>query len=266
MQIVFNGEFMGHSEAKIGIIEPAVLYGLGCFTTIRLHAGKPRFFDEHWRRFTNNMQQLGIELTLTADTALAQIIELGRLNKVAEGAVRISCHPRYEGVDYMIFVTPPRRADPPAAYRVTLSSWPHPGASPLSAVKHNNYALFRSAHMEARAAEWDECLLADASQHVIEGAISNFFWVDDEQCLCTPSIESGALPGVIRSKVLELFPAIRERTPHVDQLRRATEIFLTNSSFEIKPVNEIDGEKLAGASGEITAKVISSFQEAYPEM
>ncbi|WP_309401059.1 aminotransferase class IV [Cerasicoccus maritimus] len=264
MQIVFNGEFIEHDQAKIGIFEPAVLYGLGCFSTLRLHVGKPRFFDEHWKRFSQNAAEIGLTLKLDPEQIRAQIIELADKNEVTEGSIRFSCHERHEGVDFTIFVTQPRRVDPPATYRVTLSDCPHPGASPLSGVKHNNYALFRAAHLQARAAEWDECLLVNALGEVVEGGISNFFWVDEDQCLFTPPLSSGALPGVIRGKVLELFPAIRELAPQAEQLKQASEIFITNSSFEIKPVHELNGRPLA-APGEITAKVINAFQEAFPD-
>ncbi|WP_309380384.1 aminotransferase class IV [Cerasicoccus frondis] len=265
MKIAFNGELIEHDQAKIGIYEPAVLYGLGCFSTLRLQGGMPRFFQEHWQRFTSNMQALDIQLELDPDKVHEHIVELGRVNEFSEGWVRFSCHPRHEGIDFTIFVTAPRRADPPDLYRLKFSDWPHPGLSPYSAIKSNNYALFRAAHLEARAEEWDECLLSNAHGEVVEGGISNFFWVDEEQCLCTPPLSSGALPGVIRGKVMELFPAIREQSPTREQLLRSPEIFITNSSFEIKPVSTLQDYKLT-APGEITSKVTAAFQAAFPEV
>ncbi|GHB92906.1 aminotransferase class IV [Cerasicoccus arenae] len=264
MQVVFNGEFMPAEEATIGITEPGVLYGEGCFETLRLHQGKPRFFAEHWQRFTQAIQTLGITIDTHTEIVCEQIIGLAQRNQIANGVARFSCHQTQTGADFAIIVSPPRRHPQPASFRVTISQWPHPGPSSYSGIKHNNYALFRAAHQQARADGWDECLLINAQQEIVEGAISNVFWVDEENHMCTPPLGCGALPGIIRARIIKLFPKVVERAPHRDELARAKEVFLTNSSFEIMPVSELDGRRFT-KSAERTTCVMARFQEAYPD-
>lgn len=265
MQVVFNGQRMPEVQARIPVTALGALYGEGCFETIALRHGKPRFFDEHWTRFTESARSLGIELALTPSEFREHAHDLAHHNSVADGVLRLSCHANDNGADWLLMATPPRCHPLPASFKVITSDWPHPGTSPLSPHKHNNYAAFRRAHQQARQAGADECLLCNAKHEVVEGSVSNFFWVNDEDTICTPPLTSGALPGIIRSKILALYPAIIERAPHRDELARAKEIFLTNSLIEIMPVSELNGMALSACPGKLTRRVIESFYHAYPE-
>ncbi len=255
---------MPAAEAKLPALGPAALYGEGCFETLRLDAGQPRFFEQHWARMTDGAKTLGIDPPLDENQARESLITLAKHNGVTDGVGRISLHPGPDHVDCLITAEPPRRWPLPDSFRVTISPWPHPGPSPLSGVKHNNYARFRAAHLQARKAGWDECLLTNQENRVVEGSVSNVFWVDDDEQLCTPPLADGALPGVIRALLIGLFPAIVERAPHTDQLQRAREVFLTNSLFELRPVSAIDEYLLADPPGPLTSKVFAGFQQAYP--
>lgn len=263
MHVIHNGQILPAAEAKIGLTEPGVLYGEGCFETLRLHAGQPRFFAQHWARLADSAQALGLPLAVDESTAESLLMELAVKNGVSEGIGRISLHQTEADADIFIQSTPPRRWPLPESFRVTISDWPHPGPSPLSGIKHNNYALFRAAHQQARTDGWDECLLANHRGEIIEGGISNVFWVDEAGNLATPPCPSGALPGIIRGRIMALYSEIIERTPSRDALMQAREVFLTNSFFEIMPVGELNGQKLA-LPGHITSGVQAAFSKAHP--
>lgn len=265
MQVFHNGQFLPAAEAKIGVTEPGVLYGEGCFETLGLHAGQPRFFAQHWSRLTKAAEALSLPLPLDKAAAKHALIELAARNSVTRGVGRISLHQTVAGADLLIQATPPRRPDLPASFRVMISDYPHPGPSPLSAIKHNNYALFLAAHREARAQGFDECLLANRDGRLIEGAVSNLFWVDEHRNLATPPLSAGALPGVIRGMIQALFPAIVERAPTREQLSRSPEVFLTNSLWEIMPVRELgSAPPLPPCPGPITSRVQNGLREAHP--
>jgi len=265
MQVVLNGRQIPEEQARAAAVAPGLLYGDGCFETIRLAHGKPRFFDEHWQRFHEASQSIGLALDVTPETILEHALKLAHANGVADGVLRLSCHARNHGADWLILATPPRRHPLPTSYHIEISDWPHPGPHPLAAIKHNNYARFREPHRRARENGVDECLLGNAHHEAVEGAVSNLFWVDREGQICTPPLESGALPGVIRAKVLALYPAIIERPAPFHEIRRAPEMFLTNSLIEIMPVASLDHQTLPTCPGDLTRRVIANFRAAYPE-
>lgn len=108
----------------------------------------------------------------------------------------------------------------------------------------------------ARAAGADEGIRLDAEGRAVEGATSNLFAVVAGAVVTAPTA-SGVLPGIVRGRVLaacarEGIPA-REAAIAVDELRGATEVFVTSSLRGVVPVTRLDGA--ARAAGPITARI-----------
>jgi len=122
-----------------------------------------------------------------------------------------------------------------------------------------NILLRQQAH-DRNAAE--AILIKDGL--VTEGAASNLFAVIDGVLLTPPSGPS-LLPGITRDLIIELAKkhhiACEERDIREDELRSASEIWLTSSTREILPVLELDGKPVAnGKSGPIWENMIDIYQ------
>ncbi|MFQ3319017.1 MAG: branched-chain amino acid aminotransferase, partial [Natronomonas sp.] len=83
---------------------------------------------------------------------------------------------------------------------------------------------------------------------VAEGSTSNLFFVDDG-VVKTPA-EGSLLPGITRELVIELaeseeFPVETGRYT-LDNVRSADEAFLTNTTWELRPIETVDGIELGG--------------------
>jgi D-alanine transaminase len=80
--------------------------------------------------------------------------------------------------------------------------------------------------------------------YVTEGAASNLFAVIDG-VLVTPAKNHEILPGITRDVILELAAAnnvaYREDVITLEQLKAASEVWVTSSTREIVPVIELDG-------------------------
>jgi 4-amino-4-deoxychorismate lyase len=83
--------------------------------------------------------------------------------------------------------------------------------------------------------------------------MSNVFIVSESQ-VCTPGITRCGVAGIMRARVLQ---QLREagvncsvRDVEADELRTASEVFLTNSQFGVLPVRRID--ELAFEVGAVT--------------
>ena len=111
-------------------------------------------------------------------------------------------------------------------------------------VKSISYLDNILAKQEAMSQGYDEAILLNTASNVADGAITNIFMVNNN-LIYTPMIADGALPGVIRSILLELnaeFPII-EKSISADELLSADEVFLTNALMGIQPVSQINSTK-----------------------
>jgi branched-chain amino acid aminotransferase len=81
--------------------------------------------------------------------------------------------------------------------------------------------------------------------------ISNLFAIDG-RALITPPVAEGALPGIMRARVLALAKSVDldpvERPLTLADLHSARAVFLTNSIRLIRPVTAIDNVQISQAA------------------
>jgi branched-subunit amino acid aminotransferase/4-amino-4-deoxychorismate lyase len=96
----------------------------------------------------------------------------------------------------------------------------------------------------AQAEGFYDSLRLDIEGALAEACLSNLFFLKDER-LCTPSKESGILPGVVRGRVLEIARNqnmdTKEGRYYPEDLQSADAVFLTNSIAGVVPVVSIEG-------------------------
>ncbi|WP_080506163.1 aminotransferase class IV [Halorubrum sp. BV1] len=144
--------------------------------------------------------------------------------------------------------------DGPAALQTTKTRKPSSRAFPADAKTHN-YLNGILARLELRVTGADEALMLDPEGNVAEGATSNVFF-SDGTALKTPSLDGPVLPGITRRAVIEIAEEegipVEEGAYAPDAVREAEEVFLTNSTWEIRPVATVDGIAVGGTGGERT--------------
>jgi 4-amino-4-deoxychorismate lyase len=89
-----------------------------------------------------------------------------------------------------------------------------------------------------------DCVMLNEKNLVAETSSANIFWVKNGRVF-TPAKSCGILLGCVRKKLLEIAPLkITQKAAKISSLKNADEIFLTNSSFLVLPVDEFLGRKL----------------------
>ncbi|HSK02236.1 MAG TPA: aminotransferase class IV, partial [Kofleriaceae bacterium] len=115
----------------------------------------------------------------------------------------------------------------------------------------------------AREGGADEAVRLDASGRVVEGATCNLFAVHGG-AVATPPVDRGALPGIVRARVLAICAregiGARVRPLSVRELRGAHEVFVTSSLRGVVPVTRIDHVRLA--RGAITERIAAAYVAA----
>ena len=131
----------------------------------------------------------------------------------------------------------------------------------LAGIKHLN----RLEQILA-SSEWDDDeiidgIMLDKDEHVVEGTLSNLFWVSGGN-LFTPDLTDCGVEGIMRHLVLGLAEKMQIRITvghyFIEDLLSADEIFITNSIHGIWPVRQID--QYSFRSGPITKQLMEAIQ------
>jgi branched-chain amino acid aminotransferase/4-amino-4-deoxychorismate lyase len=104
-------------------------------------------------------------------------------------------------------------------------------ASPLSRFKTCNALPYVMAGIAMTQRGAGEMILLDVYGHVAECIASNIFWIK-EHVLCTPSLQSGCIEGIMRKQVLqkahELYIPVQEDLFIKEDLLKAEALFCCN--------------------------------------
>ena len=120
---------------------------------------------------------------------------------------------------------------------------------------------------EGYAAQKDETIMYNARGELTEASSSNVFIVKDG-IVATPMLDHQLLPGISRHIVIESLRAdgliqVEERVVTMDEVHKADEVWITNSSKHIGPVVELDGKPIGdGLVGPVWEKAMTIYEAA----
>ncbi len=123
------------------------------------------------------------------------------------------------------------------------------------------------ARREAEARGADDALLLNTNGDVACASAANLFLLLDG-ALVTPSVGSGALPGILRGLVAaELAPRVGlevvERAVRPEELRAAEEGLLTNALLGVVPLTEVEALPIgSGEPGPMSAELRAELERS----
>ncbi len=237
IRIIHAGERAALDPAQSGFA-----HGYGLFETIRLSGGRLHFWTAHWERLAASAAALGFELPVDADAALQAIRELVRADALGDATIKLSL--LKEQGRFRLYVYSRPTMPVPAVARLQLNGrYPLNEHSLLAGHKTHNYMEAVLLLERCRAASYTDTLRLNTAGQLAETTVANLFFIKSGR-LCTPSLRTGILPGVIRSVIVES-REVEQGVYFPDDMRGADALFLTNSSFGILSVDEVDGEGLS---------------------
>jgi 4-amino-4-deoxychorismate lyase len=223
-----DGELLPLELPAVRSDDSAFAEGRGCYTSVRIHAGRPRFAARHAQRLVHGAAALALGALDAADVERA----LAELAKAAfddgDGVVRLTASRDGDGKLHLVGV--PRALGPELAqWSAQLAAIPHAGPGPHAGLKLTSRLRFALALEIAREGGADEALLLDASGWLVEGARSNLVVVAPGGEAKTPPLARGAVAGVARAIALERVPGLGEHDVAQAELPAATEIIAINA-------------------------------------
>lgn len=276
-KIWINGKFFDPGKAKISVFDRGFLYGDGAFETMRSYAGVVFKLDDHLDRLFKSLKILKIKQPRSKKFLSDAICKSLKINNLLGAYIRLAVT-RGEGrfgightdafVPNVIIVAKEFEGYPEWMFSKGISAGiigVQNEYSVISRIKTQNYLNYILARFDAKEAGFDEAILTNTKGYVTEGATSNIFLVRADKII-TPSLNSGVLPGITRSVIINIAKKlklrIKEKFVSCRELVKADEVFLTNSLAEVLPVTRIDSKTIgSGLVGPLTKLLHISYQK-----
>jgi len=218
-------------------------HGMSIFETLRICRGKLVALDEHLEKLRSACAEFGFRPPPDELATFAPGIEHGMARiYVTAGDGNFRDPLNLGRILLLVEETTAEGSKSPSS--LTISKTPHTVVWP--GFKTGNYWPQIAASRHAAERGSDEMVLINSNQHVISASLANLFAVIDG-LLLTPRVSSGARAGVTRDWVIAQSDVIISDF-HPEQLRTASEVFLTNSAYGIAPIQILEGRPLNSTS------------------
>lgn len=253
--IIFNKNIVPSNQPCIKYNDRGFTLGHGLFETILVKNGSIPVLDYHWKRLEASASIMGIVIPFSyqeLELMIHQLIERNSLQDTLAG-VRLTLT-NGESARGILPSATPQPNFVISAFEHTITSNPDYSATtvsikknehaPSSRIKSTNYLDNILARQEAVSLGYDEAILLNTASNIADGTISNVFMVKNNQ-IFTPHVSDGALPGVIRSILLEEFKSlfsITEKSISLPEILDADEVFLTNALMGIRPLSKLNSK------------------------
>ena len=267
-----NGRYLPHAQAAVSIEDRGYQFADGVYEVCEVRDG--RLVDEtrHMARLDRSLRELRMARPMSAKALSHVLRETVRKNRVRDGIVYVQVTRGVAPRDFPFpaagtrssLVVTSRSFD-----RARLEAQAEKGIDVVTVpdvrwqrVDIKSVALLPNvlAKQIARDKGAREAWMVDGQGCVTEGASSNAWIVTRDGVLVTRPLDTGILPGITRSVVMDEVKAlgikVEERAFTVEEAYAAREAFVTSASQIVMPVVSIDGKSVGnGVPGLITSSL-----------
>jgi branched-chain amino acid aminotransferase len=249
--VSIDGVVVPAERASISVFDRGLLYGDGCFEVLRTWDSVARDLDTHLDRLFETaafLQLKPMERPRLVEAVYRTIGAAGhgehRLRIVlTRGPGRLGAALSDLGPGAAIVIVEPL-TEQPEEMSLAVVDWPLP-RRPGPGHKTLAYLDHVIARELARQRGADDAIRLDPDGHAVEGATCNLFVVSNATVITSPT-DSGALPGIVRGRVLALCAAAGIRT-----------LLRPPGLRGVVPVTCLDGE--LRLRGPLTARLASAY-------
>lgn len=252
-----DGHLIEAGAARIPAVSPGVQVGRGVFESLTVVRGVAFALTRHLRRLADSAAIVGLDVPVGDDVLREAAASVIAAEQDAT-KVRITVSAIDEAPGAVVVVNAVAQPPWPEIARLVVSPYVRNERGPAIGAKTTSYGdnvLVREAALRAGA---DEAVLCDTRGNLSEGTASNLFVVVDDE-VCTPALSNGCLAGVTRALLCEIVPVRVRDDLRVDDLRRASEVFVTSSTRGVHPVVSVDGFAVAQCPGPHTLAAGRAF-------
>lgn len=253
----------GEVNDQVSVYDRGFAYGDGVFETLLVVGAKAPFRNLHWQRLQLGCTRLRINLdeefvNRCVDSALLRLEEVKSDEPiplktsilkiiVTRGVGQRGYKPGNSQPPTMIVQLSEKKSTAINSQGVDVCLCKHrlPINPVLAGIKHLNRLDNVLASMEVDSEQYQEGLVFDAENFLVEGISRNVFLVKNN-VLITPLLDRCGVAGVGRRLIIEKYAdaaglRVEERRVTAEELNQTDEVLLVNSVEGIWPVKSISG-------------------------
>src|SRR5256712_2574466 len=286
MRVYLNGEYLEQARAAVSVDDRGFLFGDGVYEVTRARNGRLFEAGRHLRRLERGLEVLNIAPPPGFEPGGGEGGGGGALLEITDRLLRDNGFMKGDALVYLEITRgaaerthhfPPAGTPPTVFLRTNRLAAPDDvrerGATVITTpdlrwercdLKTVQLLPNVLAKQQAVAAGAFEAVFVRAGI-VTEGASTNVFAVIDGAIRTHPATER-ILPGITREIVLELAGErglrVVQQPITLEQLRDASELFLTSTSTEVMPVARLDGRAVGGGRpGAVARQLHAALRE-----
>lgn len=255
-----NQKLIAEKQAQLSINERGFLFGDGVFETCKIFNGQIYNFKSHQKRLKNGLKNLKISADI--DNLEQNSLKLIKKNQIESGILKISISRGIGSNGYLptnkskplIIIWAKKSRKTPTNITLGISTQ----QTPIKNIgKTHNSLPYILTKIEAQKDGFFDNVMLSSEGKIAEVSSANIFWVKNG-VIFTPDKSCGILNGTIRQKLLQIEPNIKEIAADIAELKKADEIFITNSSLLIAPVSKFLDKKL---TPNLSLKLLKKLQD-----
>lgn len=272
--VYLNGEFMPMDQARIPVMDRGFIFGDGVYEVIPVYSGHPFRLTEHLRRLRQSLAAIRLANPLSDEKWIHLIEELIARNEGDDQSVylQVTRGPARRAHEFPVHVTPtvflmssplttpPREQIESGVACITTTDfrWLKCDIKSVSLLAN---CLLKQMAVDAGVAE----VIMFRDGWLTEGAATNVMIVRGDVVLAPPK-DHLILPGITYDVVLELASAngiaVEQRAVSEQEVRGASEVWITSSTKEVLAVTRLDGKPVAdGKPGPLYQRMIGLYQD-----
>jgi branched-chain amino acid aminotransferase len=253
-RVWIDGQMLRAEEASVSLADRGFTLGDGLFETLLWTGHNVRYFDDHMLRLAASAKAMDINLAHSADAIEAGLSSLAQDADGQVAALRLTLTrgpgPRGLGLPtpssprliatLAVFVRPTKPVD-----LKTVTIMRNCGA-PSACFKTLSYIDNIMALSQGQALGGDDAIMLGTSGNVACASSANIVIQFEGQNL-TPALEDGALPGIVRGRLIQA-GLIKEARINPEMLAACSRAALTNALIGVRSVASIDDRQLDTAT------------------
>lgn len=242
MYIYLNGQVILGDQAVIYPTDRGFTLGDGIFETVYYDGQDFECLKPHYDRFMKGLTLFQIPVDWVISEFKAVLMQMIEANDLVgcPAAVRVTCtrgiadrgiRPPSDPCPTVLITTSAYHRQS-KVIRIGVSQYSHAQTSILSGIKHLGYQLSVLGALEAKDRGLDDVLFFNAQGYLVGATSANIFIIKDG-VMVTPPLTDGALPGVMRGKIIQEMQKsqVPVKIDHITRhdLESANRILLSNS-------------------------------------
>lgn len=253
MIISINQKIIDTKQASIPVDHRAFLNGLAVFETLRTYDRKIFRLADHLDRLFLSAKLIKLDSPWSADQ-IKQAVK--RLQAVAKKKIELRFRIILADEDLIIMMMP-LEEKPIEFYEEGVDLVSYKGLRSLPEAKILGCVTCFMANEYAKSKKvYDSILINPFIDQITECSYANLFWVKNKRLYTT---NENILKGITREVVLELAGDCQFESLKTDQLKKADEVFITQTTSGILPVKSIDGQGFK--VGSVTKNLMEQFNK-----